>query len=83
MNWTMRHDNVCQQAVVTVQAGKAELLKRLSAKLKEWTPLLQRFLKSEDEQVSTNASLHMSHLACKQRVMWHDLCRLDLCTVIQ
>ncbi|KAL3149193.1 hypothetical protein ABBQ32_002021 [Trebouxia sp. C0010 RCD-2024] len=33
------------------QAGRAELLHRLSVQLNSWAPLLQRFLKSEDEQV--------------------------------
>lgn len=36
---------------VHAQAGRGELLQRLSSKLQEWAPLLQRFLKSQDEQV--------------------------------
>ena len=45
--------------LVTVQAGRGELLQRLSSKLKEWAPLLQRFLKSQDEQAcATTAHMH-------------------------
>jgi len=36
---------------VSTQAGKVALLKRFRAQLGEWGPLLQRFLKSEDDQV--------------------------------
>lgn len=32
-------------------AGKLALLKRFRAQLAEWGPLLQRFLRSEDDQV--------------------------------
>lgn len=35
-----------------MQAGRGELLQRLTSKLHDWAPLLQRFLKSQDEQVS-------------------------------
>ena len=34
-----------------MQAGKAQLLKRLAEQLSRWVPLLQRFLRSEDDQV--------------------------------
>lgn len=33
------------------QAGKTELLTRLQRLLKTWAPLLQKFLRSEDDQV--------------------------------
>ncbi len=36
---------------VSTPAGKVALLKRFRAQLAEWGPLLQRFLKSEDDQV--------------------------------
>lgn len=40
------------------QAGRGELLYRLSNQLNTWSPLLQRFLKSEDEQAHTFAEAH-------------------------
>ena len=36
---------------VATAAGKLALLKRFRAQLAEWGPLLQRFLRSEDDQV--------------------------------
>ena len=38
-------------------SGTPELLKRLCARLKEWAPLLARFLKSEDDQVEALLTL--------------------------
>ncbi len=38
-------------------SGTPELLKRLRARLKEWAPLLARFLKSEDDQVEALLTL--------------------------
>lgn len=43
-----------------VQAGRGALLYRLSNQLNNWAPLLQRFLKSEDEQARTFAEAHYS-----------------------
>ena len=39
------------QLILCAQAGRAELLQRLGVQLNQWAPLLQRFIKSEDEQV--------------------------------
>ncbi|KAK9823996.1 hypothetical protein WJX72_006873 [[Myrmecia] bisecta] len=36
---------------MATQAGRNQLLARFLAKLKQWAPLLQRFLKTEDDQV--------------------------------
>ena len=33
------------------QAGKTQLLQRLATQLEQWASLLQRFLRSEDDQV--------------------------------
>ena len=45
-----------------MQAGRGELLQRLSSKLKAWAPLLQRFLKSQDEQARGSDSVCMHAL---------------------
>lgn len=34
-----------------VQAGRAQLLQRLAGQVQRWVSLLQRFLRSEDDQV--------------------------------
>ena len=36
---------------VGVQAGRSELISRLKAQLRTWAPLLQKFLRSADDQV--------------------------------
>ena len=36
---------------VGVQAGRSELITRLKAQLRTWAPLLQKFLRSADDQV--------------------------------
>ena len=52
-----------------MQAGKAELLKRLNSKLQQWAPLLQRFLKSKDEQASRQAACVLA--ACAYTLHGH------------
>ncbi len=51
---------------MTLQAGRGELLQRLSSKLKEWAPLLQRFLKSQDEQARATAA----HVHCASACLY-------------
>ncbi len=49
---------------IGLQAGRGELLQRLNSKLKEWAPLLQRFLKSQDEQARATAAHMHCAIAC-------------------
>jgi len=51
---------------VSLQAGRGELLQRLSSKLNEWAPLLQRFLKSQDEQACKRAA----HMHCASACLY-------------
>lgn len=73
------YHNLYQSTVPDIQsqAGRGELLQRLSSKLKEWAPLLQRFLKSQDEQVELLLTLeeyceeerdHTAHGHCFEAV---------------
>ena len=49
---TRTHPHCRPQEVpdVSTPGGKVALLKRFQAQLAEWGPLLQRFLRSEDDQ---------------------------------
>ena len=44
-------------AAAVLQAGRAELVKRLKHKLSTWGSLLQRFLRSEDDQVPPHQAI--------------------------
>ena len=43
------------------KAGKADLLAAFGRHLAEWGPMLQRFLRDEDDQVSAFCSVHSSN----------------------
>ena len=67
---------IIPKSATCIQAGRGELLRRLNVQLSNWAPLLQRFLKSQDEQACSFAE---SDAAFCCLMLCHSSLQVSLC----